>query len=307
MSTATATYRAAVVRTPGGPDAIEFAEIPVVEPGPGQVRVEVAAAAVNPVDIAVVGGVFHRLGVVTQPEWTGIGWDFAGTVAATGDGVDLAIGTPVAGFVGGIDRDYGSYAEQLVISADEIAPVPEGLDLPTAATVPLNATTAEQLLELLGDAPVGADRLLVTGAAGAVGTFTVPLARQRGWKVTGLARPSDEEFVRSLGADFTATAEPGWDAVIDAAASQEIALALVRDGGRFIGVLPASPVPVERGITVQAISVTPDGLSLRELLARVASGELVTRVHATVALDQVADAHRAVAAGGVRGRYVLVP
>ena len=102
------TFRSAVVRTPGGPDSIEIIDMPVAEPGPGQIRVEVAAASVNPVDLAVADGVFHELGLVDQPAHTGLGWDFAGTVAAAGPGVELPVGSRVAGVVAGFDRDFGT-------------------------------------------------------------------------------------------------------------------------------------------------------------------------------------------------------
>lgn len=303
----TSTFRTAVVRTPAGPDSIEIIDVPIVEPGPGEVRVEIAAAPVNPVDLGVAGGVFHGMGLVHQPEWTGLGWDFAGTVVAVGPGVDLAVGTRVAGLIDGFDRDFGTYAEQLVVPAANVAVVPDGLDLDAASTVPLNALAAAQILDLLGDAPVDGNRLLVTGAAGAVGGYLIPLAKDRGWHVTGLARPQDEDFVRGLGADFTANAEPGWDAVADGAALQEQAVELVRDGGAFVGVQPGREVASERGITVAVVIAHPDGPRLGGLLERAASGELPTRVHAVVPLDQAADAHRAMAEGGVRGRYVLKP
>ena len=161
------TFRTAVVRTPGGPDSIEIIEVPLVEPGPGQVRVEIAGAAVNPVDLALAAGVFHGLGLIRQTDHTGMGWDFAGTVAATGPNVDLPVGSRVAGLVDGFDRDFGTYAEQLVVPAINTALVPDGLDLATAATVPLNGLAAAQLVDLLGDG--GGRNLLVTGAAGAVG------------------------------------------------------------------------------------------------------------------------------------------
>ena len=179
------------------------------------------------------------------------------------------------------------------------------------AELPLNGLAAAQIVDLLGNPPAGAhagsNRLLVTGAAGVVGGYVTTLAQDRGWQVTGLARAQDEEFVRSLGADFTTHAEPGWDAVADCAALKEQSLALVRDGGIFIGVRPNAVPPEERGITVGAVVTEPDGTRLAELLARAASGELPARVHAVVPLDQVADAHRAMAKGGVRGRYVLKP
>ena len=303
----TATFKAAVVRTPGGPDSIEFIDVPVAEPGPGEVRVRIAAAAVNPVDLAVAGGVFHAMGLVNQPDHTGLGWDFAGTVVAVGPGVDMAAGTRVAGLVDGFDREFGTYAEQLIVPATILAVVPDGLDLAAASTVPLNALTAAQILDLLGDAPADASRLLVTGAAGAVGGYVAALAPDRGWQVTGLARAEDEDIVRSLGAGFTTKAEPGWDAVADGAVMQESALALVRDGGAFVGVQPSAKLPAERGIKADAVVVHPDDPRLANLLARIASGELPARVHAVVPLDQVADAHRAAAKGGLRGRYVLTP
>jgi hypothetical protein len=125
--------------------------------------------------------------------------------------------------------------------------------------------------------------------------------------VTGLARAEDEDFVRGLGADFTTHAEPGWAAVADGAVLQERGLALVRDGGAFVGVQPSAEPATERGITVDVVVAHPDGPRLGDLLARSACGELPARVHAVVPLDQVADAHRAVAKGGLRGRYVLKP
>lgn len=305
------TFRAAVVRTPSGPGSIEIIELPVVEPGPGEVRVRVHAAAVNPVDLAVAGGVFHAMGVVPQSEHTGLGWDFAGTVAATGPGVDLTVGTRVAGVVTGFDREVGTYAEHVVVAATDVAVVPDELDLATAATVPLNGLAAAQIVDLLGDPPADGradrNRLLVTGAAGAVGGYVTVLAQDHGWQVTGLARAQDEDFVRSLGAGFTAHAEPGWDAVADCAALQEESIALVRDGGVFVGVRPNAGPATERGITVAVVVAKPDGPRLGGLLARAASGELPARVHAVVPLDQVADAHRAMAKGGVRGRYVVKP
>jgi NADPH:quinone reductase-like Zn-dependent oxidoreductase len=167
----TGTFRTAVVRVPSGPDSIEVIDVPVVEPGPGEIRIRIAAAAINPVDLGVAGGFFHGMGLIRQPEHTGLGWDFAGTVAANGPGVDLPVGTRVAGLVAGFDRDFGTYAEQLVVPAADVAVVPDGLELTTASTVPLNGLTAAQIMDLIGDAPAptGGNRLLVTGAAGRSG------------------------------------------------------------------------------------------------------------------------------------------
>jgi NADPH:quinone reductase-like Zn-dependent oxidoreductase len=301
------TFRAAVVRTPGGPDSIEILDVPLSEPGPGQVRISIAAAEVNPVDLAVANGLFHARGLIDQPERTGLGWAFAGTVDAIGPGVDVPLGRRVAGLIDGLDRDFGTYAEHLVTSAADIAPVPDGLDLIRASTVPLNGLAAAQILDLIGDAPVGANRLLVTGAAGAVGGYLLSLAPDRGWDVTGLARTEDEAFVRSLGAAFTDRAEPGWDAAADAAAQQQQALGLVHDGGKFVGVQPGAEPTPERGISVASVVTHPDGTRLAELLTLAATGKLPTRIHAVLPLEQAGDAHRTMAKGGARGRFVLTP
>ena len=258
------TFRAAVVRTPSGPDSIEIIDVPVVEPGPGQVRVEIVAATVNPVDLGVAAGFFHERGLVHQPDHTGLGWDFAGIVAAAGPDVDLPLGTRVAGLIDGFDRDFGTYAEQLVVAASDTAVVPDGLELATAATVPLNGLAAALMVDLLGE---GEGRsLLVTGAAGAVGGYVLALAQDHGWRVTGLARVEDEEFVRGLGADFTAHAAPGWDAVADGAVLKEEGLALVRDGGTFIGMQPGAASAEERGVTIREVVTRPDGARLAQLL-----------------------------------------
>ncbi|MEO9322057.1 zinc-binding dehydrogenase [Nocardioides sp. C4-1] len=305
----TTTFRAAVVRTPSGPESIELIDLPVVEPGAGQVRVAVAAAGVNPVDLGVAEGWFHQAGLVTQTERTGLGWDFAGTVVALGPDVDptlgLAVGTRVAGLVGGLDRDHGAYAEQLVIDATAVAVVPDDLDLVTAATVPLNSLTAAQAADLLGDGD-GRD-LLVVGAAGAVGGYLLTLAGQRGWRVTGLARAQDEDYVRSLGAGFTTELTAGWDAVADPAVLQEQAVALVSEGGRYVGFRPGWAPADRADVRVTSADVVPDGARLRTLLEATARGELPARVEAVLPLERAAEAHRAVAKGGVRGRFVLQP
>jgi NADPH:quinone reductase-like Zn-dependent oxidoreductase len=301
------TFRTAVVRTPGGPGSIEIVDVPLTEPAPGQVRVAIAAAAVNPVDLAVANGLFHARGLIHQPEQTGLGWEFAGIIDAIGPGVDLAVGTKVAGLIDGLDRDFGTYAEYLVLSAADVAPVPDGLDLIKAAAVPLNGLAAMQILGLLGDAPFNANRLLVTGAAGMLGGYLLSLAPERGWDVTGLARTGDEAFVRDSGVAFTDRAEPGWHAVADAAAQQHQALALVRDGGVFVGVQPGNEPTSEREIAVTAVVTRPDGAGLADLLTRAATGELPARINAVLPLGQAGDAHRAMAEGGVRGRIVLTP
>jgi NADPH:quinone reductase-like Zn-dependent oxidoreductase len=297
--------RAAVVIAPGAPEAITVIDVAVPEPGPGEIRIDVAAAGVNPVDLGTRAGFFHEAGLVHQPEHTGLGWDVAGTVAATGPGVELPVGTRVAGIAPGFDRPLGTYAEQVVMRTDAVAVVPDGLTLVEAATVPVNGLAAAQALDLLG--PAEGRTLLVTGAAGAVGGYALRLAVASGWSVTGLARAADEDFVRDSGAEFTDTPVGTFDAVLDGARLEAEAIALVRDGGSYVGTRPGGGPASERGVTTAAVETDPDARVLTDLLARTASGELPARVHAVLPLDRAADAHRALEKGGVRGRYVLRP
>lgn len=302
------TFRAAVVHEPDGPASIEIVDMPERDPGPGQIGVTVAGAAVNPVDLATAAGVFHRLGVVHQSHHTGLGWDFSGTVAVTGPGVDIPVGTRIAGLVAGFDRDVGACAEQVVVSAADVAQVPDELDLATAAAVPLNALAAAQAVDLLDGVDGG--RLLVTGAAGAVGGDVVALAQDAGWQVTGLGRPADAVFIRGLGAESTTVEDVGpgpWDAVVDAAVLRRGVMPLLRDGGAYIGVQPGGSPEAERGVVTREVVAAPEGRRLRGLLEAVSAGSLPVRVHARLPLDQIAEAHRAVADGGVRGKYVLQP
>lgn len=104
----------------------------------------------------------------------------------------------------------------------------------------------------------------------------VALAIERGWRVTGLARAADEDFVRSLGADFATEAAPGWDAVVDTSSQQQWGLAPVRDGGTFVGVRPNIVPGAERGITVRTLMVEPAPARLGRLLDLAASGGLPT-------------------------------
>ena len=137
--------------------------------------------------------------------------------------------------------------------------------------------------------------------------YALRLATAAGWSVTGLARAADEDFVRGSGAELIITPTGSFDAVLDAARLDTAAIALVRDGGSYVGTRPGGGPASERGITTAAVETDPDARVLADLLARTASGELPARVHAVLPLDRAADAHRALAKGGVRGRYVLRP
>ena len=295
--------RAAVVRTFGGPEAVEVVDVDLPEPAARQVRIKVAAAALNPVDAGVRQGVFGGGG-----KQIGLGWDVAGTVDATGVATAWSVGDEVVALDYGMVKPLGTHAEYVVVDTDAVAKAPATVDAVQAATLPLNALAAVQALDLL---ELGEGQsLLITGAAGAVGGFAVQLAARRGISVTALARKGDEEFLRSLGAAHFASGAVGAggvDAVLDAAVLGEAALEWVRDGGVYVGVIPqAAPAPV-RGVRTGAVEVSADGAQLAELAALVDEGVLTLRVAETYALEEAPKAHARLAEGGVRGRLVLVP
>lgn len=312
--------RAVVVREFGGPEALLLAELPVPTPRPGQLRIKVAAAGVNPVDLVTRSGALAELGLMPSPTGAvGIGWDAAGTVAELGPGTEgFAVGDQVIGLRDRLDAPLGTYAEQLVLDASAVAPLPAGLSPVAAATLPLNGLTADQALDLL-DLPAGAS-LLVTGAAGGVGGFAVELAaRQRGLRVVAVAGAADHDALRAMGAEFVIDRQVpdlaaavrelvpgGVDGALDAALLGIRALGAVRNRGAFVSVAGDVPVGL-RGIRVQTVWIAADGAALGRLAQLAARGELTLRVADTLPLADAEKAHRRLAEGGLRGRLVLAP
>jgi NADPH:quinone reductase-like Zn-dependent oxidoreductase len=204
------------------------------------------------------------------------------------------------------DRDRGSDGPRQHAVALEAAQRLGQHLLADAASLPLNALTARQALDLLG--PAEGRTLLVTGGAGALGGHAIVLASRAGWRVTALARDADAEFLARAGAEPVAElAGPSFDAVLDAAVLLESALAAVRDGGSFVGVASGSLVAAERGVTVHTVSVQPDSEAIAGLLGLAAEGTLELRVAGRVPLRDAAKAFEKVAGGGQRGRWLLIP
>ena len=304
------------VREFGGPEVLVEVQRPEPEPGAGQVAVRVRAAAVNPVDWLTRAGVLAPM-IGHLPLPLVLGWDLAGTVERDGGG--FVAGQRVAGLVPWFSTGTGSYAEVVVAEAGWLAPVPDGVDDVTAGALPLNALTAQQALALTG-VPAGGT-LLVTGASGAVGGYAVQLAAAAGVEVLAVASAGDEEWVAGLGAkhvlaragaaDLAAAVRErvvgGVDAVLDAAPVGPAMVAAVRDGGAFTAVLDVTVPAAERGVRVAKVSAVPDADALRGLLDAVAAGTLAVRVAGTVPLGRAGEAHERAAAGGLRGKLVLVP
>ncbi|MGC5012916.1 NADP-dependent oxidoreductase [Streptosporangium sp. DT93] len=306
-----------VVRTPGGPEVLELAEGPLPEPGPRQVLVRVEASSLNPIDLSARAGRLIQAGLMPPMPRFGLGWDVAGYVDAAGPGAtrfrtgDAVVGLRDLLFAG------GAHAEYVVLDEPALAPAPASVPLTDAATLPLNALTADRALDLTGLEP--GRTLLVTGASGGVGGFAIQLAALRGLRTIALARPQDADRVRALGADEVVTSSGdlgpavreivpgGVDAVIDAAILGITAHQALRGGGVFVAlVAPFAPPPI-RGTRVVVQEVLADGARLAELARYVDDGVLTLRVAHTLPLDRSREAHELLEKGGVGGRIVLTP
>ncbi|MBL0885969.1 alcohol dehydrogenase catalytic domain-containing protein [Myceligenerans indicum] len=295
--------RSLVTRPGATPLLIDVEPAPV---GPAGLRIEVAAAAVNASDVFLA----TDLGRATfgVPERAGLGMDVSGTVTEVGQEVTgFAVGDRVAAMHHDFTAPSRTHAESVVVPAAHAAPVPDGLDLIAAGSIPLNALTARQGLDLLG--PADGRSLLITGAAGGVGGYATEMAAREGWRVSGLARSGDADVVRDAGAvELLTTIQAGrFDALFDAAALQGDAIGAVRDGGAFVGVQPPTPVAPERGIEPVDVFIQPDAERLAELLALHLDGTLTARVAGQVALAEAETAYAKVAGGGQRGRWLIVP
>lgn len=293
-----------------GHNDLRVADIATPRPGAGQVRLQVRAAAVNPVDLATADGMFHDLGLLPPDTAVGIGWDVSGIIDTVGaDVAGFRPGDEVVGLLTGFDSDIGTYSQQLTIDADAIAHLPAGLDLTRAAAIPLIAQTAKQALELLGPQ---AKTLLITGASGGVGGYAVPLAHRMGRSVTALGKADDAPRLRGSGAAAVATsldavAGQRFDAILDAAVIGADLLDLIVDGGHYVGVIPAAVPTADRGIKTESVSVRADGTELAKLLIDVAAGRLPLRIAGDFRLDEAAKAHPAMAAKTAPGRWLVTP
>lgn len=305
--------RVVVVPAPGGPEVLALVERPDPEPAAGQAVVRLQAASVNPIDLAARTG-WHPPGFdIVDPPYV-LGWDLAGEVVATGEGVEgWAPGDPVVAMIpwhaaGG---RYGASAELVLVEADWLVRRPDGLDPVVAATAPLNGLTAVQTLAMLGVVP--GDELLVTGASGGVGGFAVQLAVQSGVRTTALAGTGDEAWVRELGADVVLPRDADLSGVgrfrhvLDAVPLGAPVFPAAADGGTIVDTGGVPEAPPGAAFQQRMVLVQQDTAALAGLLDGLVDGTLRTRVATTVPLADAAEAHRLAAERGRRGKVVLVP
>ena len=295
-------------------------DLPELQPAPGSIVVTVHVAGVNPVDSKIRDGKYGQRSFPLV-----LGQDFAGTVESVGAGVTRV---KAGDRVFGCAREHGAYAEEtLVPDHDRGSPftrIPDGLSDQIAAALPTPALTALASLELL-DVRKGTT-LLVIGAAGAVGSAAVQIARERGAQVSAAVRPGKEALVRRLGANqvvgtdgdvasaFENEDVRSFDALLDVVSDGEKLKAnskLVRPGGRLVTTVHVADVPwfAAREITATNITMSetpqssPQGL---DELARLAlDGKLVLDIAGELKLSDAGSALDELKAGNVNGKLLL--
>ncbi len=322
--------RAVLVRRTGGPEVLEVAEVAEPEPGPSQVRVDVAAAGVNFIDV------YHRTGKYPLPLPFVAGSEGAGTVSAVGEGVDdVAVGDRVAWAM-----VHGSgYAEQVLVAADRVVPVPDGVDDETAAAVMLQGLTAQYLTSSTYDVGAG-DVVLVHAAAGGVGLLLTQVATARGARVIATTSTAEKaDLARAAGAsdvvlytetDLRAevrrlTAGEGVHVVYDGVgrATFEAGLDCLRPRGTMVlfGASSGAPAPLDPAVLgakgslfltrpslAHHVATTQD-LRQRaaQVLGWVADGLLQVRVGARYLLADSAAAHSDLEARRTTGKSIVLP
>ena len=302
----------------GGPEALQVVEVPdPPAPGPGEIKVRVHAATINPTDTYMRNGAYQRrLGERPPPYIPGM--DAAGVVAEIGDGVTgFAVGDPVMAIVMPTRPEGGAYAEQIVVPAGSVAHAPKNASHAEAATLPMNGLTARLSLDQLGLQP--GQTLAVTGAAGCYGGYVVQLAKADGLRVIADASAADEQLVRDLGADVVVprgddvaarireAVPDGVDGLADGSVQNTLVLPAIRDGGGLTAVRPFEG-DTERGIVIHQTWVAEyatAGDKLDRLGRQVEEGAVTLRVAQTFPAEKASEAHRRLEQGGTRGRLVI--
>ena len=284
------------VAIPDAESPPSLTDLPVREPGPGEVLVRVAASSVNGFDVAVVDGWVRQYMECRFP--VVLGKDFAGRVEDVGPGASrFAVGDDVFGVVMtphlGAD---GGFAEYVAVSEGYgVATMPPGMDVATAGALGLAGSAAVSALDAL--ALRSGQSLLISGATGGVGAIAVQYAAAAGVRVIGTARPGEEaEFVRALGAqqsvDWTADLEAemravvpdGVDAVLHLAHDPGLLVKLLAPGGRLASTLLFGPEQHPAAVSVIA---DPAQANLDRLSSDVTAGRIRLPISRTYALDDV--------------------
>ncbi|MBO0653335.1 NADP-dependent oxidoreductase [Streptomyces triculaminicus] len=304
--------KAVSYRAYGGPEALEYGELPDPRPGPDSVLVRVRAAAVNPVDWKAQAG--YLAGMI-DPVFPVIpGWDVSGVVVALGaDTPEFQVGDEVMGYVREDFLSRGTFAEYVAAPVRTLARKPANLSFEEAAGLPLAGLTAFQSLKA---ARAGeGDTVLVHAAAGGVGSMAVQLARHLGARVIGTASERNHDYLRSLGAEpvtygeglnerVRAMAPGGVDVVLDLVGGVvKDSAEVTAEGARLVSITD----PEVTGLGGRLLWVRPDVADLTALGHLAEQGVLSVEVARVLPLEKTAEAQRLSAEGHTRGKIVVTP
>ncbi len=312
--------KAVILNEFGGRDVLKVADVPKPEPGPGEVRIEVVAAGVNPVDWKIREGYLkdrlpNQFPII-------LGWDVAGRIDAVGTDVSAwQVGDEVYSYVRKPVIQHGAYAEYVTFDAAHIARKPESFSFEEAASVPLAALTAYQSLFDAGNLQPG-ERVLIHAAAGGVGGFAVQLARVTGAMVWGTASEANHVYLNELGADHVVdyhavgvwdqlkeSVPDGMDLIYDCIGGDTFdqSIPLLSTQGRIVSILEPDRCQslMEQGTAAFYVFVEPNGEQLAKLTALADSGSIKTHLAAVLPLEDAARAHELIESLHTRGKIVL--
>jgi NADPH:quinone reductase-like Zn-dependent oxidoreductase len=304
------TMKAIQIHRYGTPDVMRYEDAPIPTPKRGEVLIRVHGAGVNPIDCKTRAGQGMAWKLGSRFPLI-MGWDVAGVVE-TSDSPRFAPGDSVYGMLNFPELGAG-YAQYAVANPLHIARAPDGIDLHSAAAVPLVALTAWQGLFEMGKLQAG-QRVLIHAAAGGVGHIAVQLAKWKGAYVIGTASDANFEYLAALGVNhlidynkfrFEGQINQHVDLVLNTV-SPDVSyrsLDLIKPGGRLVSIV--GQAPTKRGIETGWILVRPHPEQLAEIAQLIDARKLVPNIERILPLSASVEAHRLVEGRHVRGKIVL--
>lgn len=308
--------KAAQINSYGDVSKIEINEVAKPEPGEGQVRVRVHAAALNPFDNMVLGGMVVPADQTTFP--LTLGQDFAGEVEELGPNVtDFATGDHVYGSSNALFGGSGAFAEYVIANTSSIAASPTVGTQGEIASLPTAGVSALQAIDTL-DLSQG-QTIFIDGGAGGVGSYAIQIAKDRGLKVTALASTHNQAYVTGLGADTVIDYKTTnyLDAVKDVdglihtarALDGNDMLAVLKPGGKAVALTGDldDAAAAKLGVTVTNQMTHTTTQQLVTLAALVSAGKVTSHVDSQFSLDDTAKAYDVLANGSVAGKIAITP
>ncbi|WP_210486037.1 NADP-dependent oxidoreductase [Rufibacter aurantiacus] len=311
--------KAAFYEAFGGPEKIKVEELEIPELKEGEVLVRVKAAAVNPVDNAVMAGWLSSFLPVQFPAIPG--WDVAGVVEDRAYSARrFNVGDEVYAYARRPVVQQGTFAEYIVIPESYLARKPKNLSFEEAAGIPLVGLTAYQSMFNAGNLQAG-QTVLILGASGGIGNLGIQLAKWKGATVIGVASQKNHLFMQELGADHTIDYKDthvgeavkelfpdGVDLIFDAASGDTLQQSLIalKPGGKLVSILNRGE-NLDKSIDFQYLFVEPNSTQLEHLRELADAGHLKVHVSETYSLDQAGEALQQIASHHTTGKIVEVP